>query len=71
MLAASAGVIAGLAGCFIVLRVMRNAIFGVGVYDPLTLTVVPSMLLAIAGLATLLPALRISRIDPATTLRSE
>jgi ABC-type lipoprotein release transport system permease subunit len=46
-------------------------IYGVGVYDPVTLSVVPLLLLTIAGLASLLPALRITRIDPAATLRSE
>ncbi|MGB6133617.1 MAG: ABC transporter permease [Acidobacteriaceae bacterium] len=71
ILAAGGGVMAGLAGCFMVLRVMKSAIYGVGVYDPMTLTAAPLLLLTVAGLASLLSALRISRIDPATTLRSE
>jgi ABC-type lipoprotein release transport system permease subunit len=36
-----------------------------------TLATVPALLLAIAAAASLLPALRIARIDPAETLRSE
>jgi predicted permease len=71
VLAACGGVMVGLIGCFMVLRVMKSAIYGVGVYDPVTLTIVPLLLLAIAGLASVLPTLRITRIDPATTLRSE
>jgi putative ABC transport system permease protein len=62
---------AGLACSFFALRLMRSSIYGVRPTDPVTLTVVPLILLAVAGLASLLPALRITRIDPATTLRAE
>jgi ABC-type antimicrobial peptide transport system permease subunit len=61
----------GLAGSFLVLRVMKSAIYGVGTYDPVTLVSVPLLLVAIAAAASLLPALRIARIDPAETLRAE
>ncbi|MGO8720947.1 MAG: FtsX-like permease family protein [Acidobacteriaceae bacterium] len=71
VLAASAGVAVGLVCSFFTLRVMKSAIYGVRMYDPITLVCVPLMLLAIAGLTSLLPALRITRIDPATTLRAE
>lgn len=69
--AAAGGVAAGLAGSFLVLRVMKSAIYGVSVYDPVTLAAVPLLLVSIAAAASLLPALRIARIDPAQTLRSE
>jgi predicted permease len=69
--AALAGVVAGLVGSFFVLRVMKSAIYGVGTYDPVTLVSVPLLLVAIAAAASLLPALRIARIDPAVTLRAE
>ncbi len=69
--AAGGGVIAGLACCFFVLRVMKSSIYGVGTYDPVTLAAVPLVLLGIALAASLLPALRIARIDPAETLRAE
>ena len=71
MAAAVGGVVAGFAGSFFVLRVMKSAIFGVGTYDPVTLLSVPLLLLAIAAAASVLPALRIARIDPALTLRAE
>jgi ABC-type lipoprotein release transport system permease subunit len=45
--------------------------FGVRVYDPLTLTAAPLVLAGIAAAASFLPALRIARIDPAETLRAE
>ncbi|HEX3985645.1 MAG TPA: ADOP family duplicated permease [Acidobacteriaceae bacterium] len=69
--AAGGGVLAGLACCFFVLRVMKSSIYGVGTYDPVTLLTVPLVLLAIAAAASVLPALRIARIDPAETLRAE
>jgi ABC-type lipoprotein release transport system permease subunit len=50
---------------------MKSAIYGVGTYDPVTLVSVPLLLVAIAAAASLLPALRIARIDPAETLRAE
>lgn len=71
LMAACGGAAVGLALSFLALRVMKGAIYGVRTYDPVTLTAVPLLLLAITGLAGLLPALRITRIDPATTLRAE
>ena len=69
--AAAAGVAVGLVCCSLALRVMKNAIYGVGAYDPVTLVSVPLILVALAAAASLLPALRIARIDPAQTLRAE
>ncbi len=69
--AAAGGVVAGLVCSFFVLRVMKSAIYGVKTWDPLTLVTVPLVLIAIAAVASLLPALRIARIDPAETLRAE
>ena len=52
-------------------RGVRSAIFGVSSYDPLTLMATGALLLALAALASLLPALRITRIQPAAVLRAE
>ena len=71
LVATCAGVVVGLAAAFFALRVMKSAIYGVQPYDPITLIAVPLLLLAITGVAGLLPTLRIARIDPATTLRAE
>ena len=71
LMAAGGGVVAGLVGSAFALQVMKSAIYGVTTYDPVTLVTVPLLLLAIAGVASLLPALRIARIDPAETLRAE
>jgi predicted permease len=71
LFAAGAGLIVGLGLSFAVLRVLQNELYGVGVYDPVTLAAAPGALALIAFVASLLPVLRISRIDPALTLRSE
>ncbi len=66
-----AGVFAGLALSFFALRALQSEIYGVSPYDPVTLVSVSLLLLAIAGIASLLPALRIANIDPVETLRAE
>jgi len=71
IVAAGGGLIAGLALSFVVLRFLRSEIYGVRDYDPLTLTAVPVVLAVIAAAASFLPTLRITRIDPAVTLRME
>jgi ABC-type antimicrobial peptide transport system permease subunit len=65
------GLASGLALTLVVLRAMRSALFGVSSYDPLTLMATATLLLLLAALASLLPALRITRIQPAIVLRSE
>ncbi len=71
-LAASvAGTAVGLALSLYVLRLLKSQIYGITAWDPLTLTVVPLLLLLLAAVASTLPVLRIARIDPADTLRSE
>ena len=71
LVAAGIGVVAGLALSFVMLRFLRTEIYGVGDYDPLTLTLVPLLLVVIAAGASFLPSLRITRIDPSNTLRAE
>ncbi len=69
--AAGAGLALGLVLCFITLRMMRSVLYGVGVYDAPSLFAVIGTLAAVTLLAATIPALRIARIDPATTLREE
>lgn len=71
LFAAGTGLVIGVGLSFVVLRVLKSELYGVGVYDPLTLVATPILLALIALAASLLPAMRISRIDPALTLRSE
>jgi predicted permease len=69
--AAGFGLIAGLGLSFLALRVLRSEIYGVGIYDTATLLGTPLLLALIAVSATLIPASRVTRIDPAQTLRAE
>ena len=71
LFAGGAGLIAGLGLSFVALRVLKSELYGVGVYDPVTLVATPALLALIALAASVLPVMRISRIDPALTLRSE
>ena len=66
-----AGLAMGIALSLGALRVLQSQIFGVQVYDPVTLMVVLLLLAIIGGVAILIPTLRISRLQPAETLRSE
>ncbi len=52
-------------------RVMAGALAGVGPHDSVTFTLVPLLLGAVGLLATVVPAVRAARVEPATALRSE
>lgn len=65
------GVVLGLIVSAVALRVMRSVVYGVGVYDASTLGTVVLTLVFVALIATILPTLKIARIDPAKTLREE
>jgi predicted permease len=71
VLAAGVGLALGLVLCFITLRTMHSVLYGVGVYDAPSLFAGIGTLAAVTLLAATIPALRIARIDPATTLREE
>ena len=71
IVAAVFGLISGLGLSFLAVRVLRSQIYGVRGYDLLTFTVVLIFIAVVAALASFLPALRITRIDPAVTLRME
>lgn len=69
--ASLAGVVLGLALSAGALRLMRSVLYGVGVYDAPTLAAVVLTLLLVTALATVLPTLKVAKIDPANTLREE
>ena len=68
---AGLGVAFGLAGAFLLTRLMRSLLYGVGPRDPLTFLLVPAVLAAVALAATDLPARRASRVDPMRALRGD
>lgn len=65
------GIVVGLAGSFVLTRVLQSQLFGVSAHDPLTFAGNAALLLAVATAACLLPALRATRVDPMIALRTE
>ena len=65
------GVALGVVGAFALTRFLGSQLYGVGATDPVTFAAVAVLLLAIAALATLLPAHRATRVDPIVALRAE
>jgi ABC-type antimicrobial peptide transport system permease subunit len=65
------GVVAGLLGAVTLTRVMASLLFGISATDAMTFSIVPVILIATALLATYIPALRATRVDPSVALREE
>ena len=68
---AGAGTAVGLVLASASADLIRHFVWGVSAKDPLTFAAVGATLLTVAVGASLVPALRIFRLDPATTLRHE
>jgi ABC-type antimicrobial peptide transport system permease subunit len=68
---AAVSTVFGLACSTAVVRLLRHFVWGISVNDPVTFAGVGLFLLTVGGLASVLPALRILRLDPAITLRRE
>jgi putative ABC transport system permease protein len=52
-------------------RAVSSLLFGISPHDPVTFAMVPAVLVAVAGIASFLPARRASRVDPMIALRHE
>jgi len=66
-----AGTAIGFAGAALLGRFLRSLLFGVSATDGLTLVLVTATMTAVVVIATYLPAMRASRIDPMLALRNE
>jgi ABC-type antimicrobial peptide transport system permease subunit len=67
----AAGVALGVAGALALNHAVSQLLFGVSATDPLTFAAVASLLLAVASVASYVPAQRAMRIDPILALREE
>ncbi len=68
---AAIGVLGGLIGAFALTRFMTSLLFGVNATDALTFSAVALILAVVACAATVIPALRATRVDPMVVLREE
>jgi putative ABC transport system permease protein len=68
---ALAGVAVGCVFAALSVRVLEHLLWGVNTTDPLTFLSVAFGLVLVAAFASLVPALRITRLNPADTLRDE
>lgn len=66
---AAVGVTLGLAGAFAATRALRSLLFEVSPIDPMVFGIAAAMLLLLAGVAGLFPAVRAARLDPARVLQ--
>jgi predicted permease len=65
------GAVAGLFAAALLTRVMASLLFGVSATDIVTFSIVPIVLIATAALASCIPALRATRVDPTVALRAD
>jgi predicted permease len=65
------GAVIGVAAAAGASQLLESSLFGVSARDPLTFVLVPLLLLGVAFLASAVPALAASRIDPIRALRYE
>jgi predicted permease len=68
---AASGIAFGVAGAIVLTRFLASLLSGVHTTDPLTYAAVSALLLAVALLASYIPARRASKVDPLVALRYE
>jgi ABC-type antimicrobial peptide transport system permease subunit len=71
LLLSAVGVALGLVASAGLSRLMGSLLFGVSATDPLTYGLVALALIGVAAIASLIPAVRASAVDPGSALRLE
>jgi len=65
------GIAVGIPCAMVAARLIAHLLFNVTPYDPVTLALVPVVLLAVGALASYIPARRAMKVDPLVALRHE
>jgi ABC-type antimicrobial peptide transport system permease subunit len=68
---AAVGVVVGLVAAYASAQLIQSMLFGIEARDPATFAIVATVLLLVAAAASLIPAVRASRVDPVEALREE
>jgi predicted permease len=68
---AATGLLVGVPAALALTAFMRSLLFGVRPHDPATIAGLSALIVASTLTATLIPALRVRRVDPAAVLRAE
>jgi putative ABC transport system permease protein len=71
MLLVTVGVIVGVAMAAMLTRVLQSQLYGITATDPIAFVIAPAVLIAVALIASYLPARRATRIDPIVALHHE
>src|SRR5262249_42906036 len=67
----ASGIAIGLAAAWVLTRVVSTLLYGISPHDPMTFIAITTVLTAVAILASYLPGLRATRVDPLEALRAE
>ncbi len=68
---AAAGIVIGVAGALVSAKFVTSFLYGISPRDPVTFVIVPIVLMAVACVASFLPARRATLVDPMVALRSD